>query len=87
MVPKSWRQDKSAAFLLLPKYKNGSTLEAGCESMSEAGQGDEGRLRELSPETKVSSQRSLCLLWNSVWPPGRKNWKCYNNHTFSNENK
>lgn len=72
VVPRSCRQDKSAAFLLLPRYKKGKTREAGCESMSaRAGQdADEGKPLDVSPETKVSSHRSLCLRWNSVWPLG-----------------
>ena len=74
VVPRSCRQDKSAAFLLLPRYKKGKTREAGCESMSaRAGHdADDGKPRDDKPETKVSSHKSLCLRWNSVWPPEKK---------------
>lgn len=73
VVPRSSKQDKSAAFLLLPKYKKGNTRDAGCESISaRAGQEAEvGKTRFVKPETNVSSHKSLCLRWNSVWPPER----------------
>lgn len=32
---------------------------------------EEGSPREASPETSVSSHSSLCLRWNSRWPPAK----------------
>lgn len=65
---------RSAASLALPRYKNGSTREAGWESMSAGGHsvGVVGvRVPAPGDGSNVSSQNSLCLRWNSLWPPAQ----------------
>lgn len=93
-MPNLWRELKSAASLALPKYKYGSTLEAGCESISSKCSSccwggvvtvAVDPIISLSPtfailsdwifETggnNVFSHSSLCLRWNSLWPPEKK---------------
>lgn len=73
LVPKSFNLLKSAASRLLPRYKNGSTLDAGCVSISKMlGHDADDRPFGGKHVGSVSSHRSLCFRWKSLCPPRSK---------------
>lgn len=69
VTPMAVIPSRSSASLLLPRYKKGRTLVSGWESIMSRATSD-GQLNGAG--NNEFSHMSLWRKWNSLWPPGEK---------------
>ena len=74
VTPMAVIPSRSSASLLLPRYKNGSTLVRGWVSIDSRST-SVGQLALSGAGSREFSHMSLCREWNSLWPPEWKNKK------------